>query len=651
MTESLYAYQIKSNGVWTGAVMRYPSAGLTAGWVRASAPPALVGSQVAVFAAGSWVVAEAEPIIATTARQKSSQEIALIDAGALTENYSGLRSINSGGMADKTIVRVLGYAKNGDGGDGKFCLDVSDSSSTDNGGTVLVDASGRRWKRLTDGLVANVCWFGADRTGAVSSAAAVNAAITYLNSLGGSVKLFFPSGKYDLKAGVTQKITKDHFSVAGENALLLCEAGNIFVFDNVVQMRRSAVNGFTFEYTFPTVSTTAVPIICNKVLYLDLENIRVMNAPAVFYLDSCSNVTIEDVVGTTANVGTNALHFNSCAVVSVDDVMLITTAGLQPIDPLAAYSDAPVPGNVFIRITGTINDTYFFKPGVLCNRYHRGFYATCDAGQSLLNIWLESCVFDYSYDKGVFIENLGSSVANIRIMDLYAQAAQGIGVHVKTTGGYTMNVTIARPNICFSGSHGIFIESATGGINNANTIIDDPYIYGGNRLKGGGYDIYCVKSRVVVSGGRVGINSLPYMAIDMQATWGVVLDGCDEYTVKGVESGGSVGGYQFLNNPTTGYRARLVHDNKMALGHSVAKKPDYETSTPVAVVSGDTYTNVSPFKEQVSLFGTSASGAAVVEVNGAQCSSQTEWSGILNPGDTLRVVTAVACTLQRTRLP
>ena len=59
----MIAYQIKSNGAWTGATMDVsPTDGLAAGWVRADAPPALADGQCAVFAGDSWVIYDAEPI-------------------------------------------------------------------------------------------------------------------------------------------------------------------------------------------------------------------------------------------------------------------------------------------------------------------------------------------------------------------------------------------------------------------------------------------------------------------------------------------------------------------------------------------------------------------------------------------------------------
>ena len=60
----MIAYQIKSNGVWTGATIDVaPTDGLVPGWVRADAPPALAYGQCAVFAGDSWVIYDAEPAV------------------------------------------------------------------------------------------------------------------------------------------------------------------------------------------------------------------------------------------------------------------------------------------------------------------------------------------------------------------------------------------------------------------------------------------------------------------------------------------------------------------------------------------------------------------------------------------------------------
>ena len=60
----MIAYQIKGNGVWTGAAIDVtPADGLAASWVRADVPPAIADGQCAVFCGDGWIVADAEPAI------------------------------------------------------------------------------------------------------------------------------------------------------------------------------------------------------------------------------------------------------------------------------------------------------------------------------------------------------------------------------------------------------------------------------------------------------------------------------------------------------------------------------------------------------------------------------------------------------------
>jgi hypothetical protein len=52
-----------------------------------------------------------------------------------------------------TYAKTLGYAIPGDGGHGEYYLDLSDTTSADNGGTVLVASDGGRWKLKHNGEV------------------------------------------------------------------------------------------------------------------------------------------------------------------------------------------------------------------------------------------------------------------------------------------------------------------------------------------------------------------------------------------------------------------------------------------------------------------------------------------------------------------
>lgn len=73
-------------------------------------------------------------------------------------NYAGIRAHN--GSADKFYC--YGKTSVSDGGEGWFFLDTTDVSTADDGGTVLVSASGGRYKRQSDGVAMLEWWEGAN---------------------------------------------------------------------------------------------------------------------------------------------------------------------------------------------------------------------------------------------------------------------------------------------------------------------------------------------------------------------------------------------------------------------------------------------------------------------------------------------------------
>jgi hypothetical protein len=108
-------------------------------------------------------------------------------------SYSGdLKSIRCGG-------RDAIYS--GDGAHGKFFRDNSDTTSTDNDGTTLIDALGRRWKRRYNGYI-DSRWFGTNGVDFVTDnyQPMMNAIAVAQSSC---EKLYVKSGKYKLSNELT----------------------------------------------------------------------------------------------------------------------------------------------------------------------------------------------------------------------------------------------------------------------------------------------------------------------------------------------------------------------------------------------------------------------------------------------------------------
>jgi hypothetical protein len=94
----------------------------------------------------------------------------LEDIAVPMSSYAALRSY--------TDTRNRGVRITTAGIAGIFMMDPVDISSVDNGGTIIVDAASRRWKRISDNPAVNVRWFGASPT-STDNTAAIQAAFNY----------------------------------------------------------------------------------------------------------------------------------------------------------------------------------------------------------------------------------------------------------------------------------------------------------------------------------------------------------------------------------------------------------------------------------------------------------------------------------------
>lgn len=97
----------------------------------------------------------------------------VLDGAKPMANYTALR--NYTGRATGVRITQTGLA-------GYFQRDDADTISADNGGTIIVDAAARRWKRLFSGAV-SVFWFGVKGDGSTDDTASWRAWISYCASI------------------------------------------------------------------------------------------------------------------------------------------------------------------------------------------------------------------------------------------------------------------------------------------------------------------------------------------------------------------------------------------------------------------------------------------------------------------------------------
>ena len=99
--------------------------------------------------------------------------IANVEVPNAYDDYAYIRTYTG----DAKSISVRGGYSTADGGQGTFLLDITDSTSPDNGGTVLVDAKQRRWKRPVSTSV-DFDWWVPNKTGTVDVLVQLQAAAT-----------------------------------------------------------------------------------------------------------------------------------------------------------------------------------------------------------------------------------------------------------------------------------------------------------------------------------------------------------------------------------------------------------------------------------------------------------------------------------------
>lgn len=171
----------------------------------------------------------ASTIGATLIKYGTETVAEIIDSLRMTD-YGALRAYS--GAAKNVFLSGYTGTASPSGIAGSFVRDDIDVTTSDNGGTVIVDDNNRRWKRVFDGAV-HVDWFGADPTGTAFSTSAILAAIAsvranpvdILSSIGGDTITAHSSGTIVLGLGV-YKVDPDEIRIYQDLGLVIQGQGS-----------------------------------------------------------------------------------------------------------------------------------------------------------------------------------------------------------------------------------------------------------------------------------------------------------------------------------------------------------------------------------------------------------------------------------------
>lgn len=209
-------YTIAGVGTSTGGTVTYPLSGspiaggttLTISRVLPLVQTTSISNQGPTFEATEGALDTLEMQIQQLQAQ-ITQAVPIPAAGTYVTiaNIAALRA----NVAAITTAFVQGYYTTADGGGGTFIVNPADTTSADNGGTIIVDALGNRWHRTGADGIFPAEWFGAKLDNTTDDATAIQNVITYVESIGGGTILI--SGQAKLLTGLT--ITSVGVTLAG----------------------------------------------------------------------------------------------------------------------------------------------------------------------------------------------------------------------------------------------------------------------------------------------------------------------------------------------------------------------------------------------------------------------------------------------------
>jgi hypothetical protein len=132
-----------------------------------------------------------------------------------------------------TVTFVEGYYALADGGEGMFEYKSSDATSSDNGGTIIVDASSRRWYRATNGADYSLRWFGSKGNGSTDDTTPVTSCATAAMAAGRGIRV--PQGNFVINSGPIAIVPTSAFRMKGDGigiSTLSCSnaASSLFTF-------------------------------------------------------------------------------------------------------------------------------------------------------------------------------------------------------------------------------------------------------------------------------------------------------------------------------------------------------------------------------------------------------------------------------------
>ncbi|MFJ3117814.1 hypothetical protein ACIPI6_14865 [Pseudomonas protegens] len=332
----------------------------------------------------------------------------LYDAGTLFDylRFGVARSVNSIAAlrmlssARNQRAFVLGYYVNGDGGGGEYFIDPTDTTSVDNGGTIIVASDGARWK-LSTPLAFNLKQFGAKFDGVTNDNTAWVNAFTYAVATTG-VSIAINAGKSVVTGNIPLGSGGKNIIVKGAgraSRLLWAATAPLFISsgascdelsfsDFVIDNTGISTSVANSAFSFPEGNTRT-----------DFNNVHLLpnlatnkTAPS-FYL--CPPGKVNDSIN----------FFNCYAFINKNGIQLGAGSAVWIVGGRMAGFDPTIENSFGIRLTGGMGGVWVVGTDIIgCTN---GIYLGQESGITNRELFLMSACTD-SCNNGLSINDSGS---------------------------------------------------------------------------------------------------------------------------------------------------------------------------------------------------------------------------------------------------
>jgi hypothetical protein len=383
-------------------------------------------------------------------------------------------------------VWVDGYYAGADGGEGMFWYNSSDNTSSDNGGTIIVDGAGHRWYRETQGEAYSVRQFGAKGDNSTDDTGAISACIIAAGAANPTRNVYFPTGNFVVSSTLGITVPMEIYGVWTESTIIAASA-TADVFDVGVEN--------VFFHDFEIAQSGSI----------------VRTAGAFIQLNACSSIKIFNVwfQGHAIGVGVSPLFgsildISDCnfenAIASTGIGIIIESGDEIRLRHILMNSGASPEPTAGVNILNC-GDVVMYDVNLL--QHARGLLLNPNTGQTCASVWATDCFFDHCGEYGALYAPNGGAIVRSKFMGCWFSSSgidgfasitstgtiigvQFVDCHVfaNTANGivldYGSDYLISNSEICGNSQSGVVIDTNIGQVTIVGNVIGQGGGFGGN---------------------------------------------------------------------------------------------------------------------------------------------------------------------------